>query len=59
MFTYWLNEKAWHERKLFECEAKDIIEADELFKQATGTDPMKRCDVTVIAHPTPSERVQP
>lgn len=30
---------------IFECEAKNILEADELYKKAIGKDPAKQSDV--------------
>lgn len=30
---------------IFECEAKNILEADALYEEETGNNPAKQCDV--------------
>ncbi|HPL92898.1 MAG TPA: hypothetical protein PLB38_01280 [bacterium] len=39
-FDYFKNREV-----IFECDAKGILEADELYKKATGKDPAKQSDV--------------
>jgi hypothetical protein len=39
-YTYWNNQKKAHGEKLANIEASDIIQADALFKELTGINPM-------------------
>lgn len=36
------------DKVVFECEAKDILEADELYKKATGKNPEKQGYVGIV-----------
>lgn len=51
-FTYWNNKEKWHGELMFSCPAETILEADVLFEEATGFNPIKcswiACTITVL-----------
>lgn len=40
-FVYWSNKGVWHQEKLAEIEADNILEADQKFEAQTGFNPVK------------------
>jgi len=56
-YKYYDNKKScfyggkWHFHVLFTCEAIDITEADKLFQQETGVNPIKASNVSCVTIP--------
>lgn len=51
-YIYYDNKVIWRGGIAFECDAENILEADKLFKEATGKDVVKMpwigCDFKII-----------
>ena len=51
IFKFWDNSKQWHGELLFTCLTFSIVEADKLFKEATGVEVIKKPSIGCTIEP--------